>query len=422
MFSYDSYSRLACARQASTTCSGTGAISYLLDPFGRASSRTKGSSVTSYTYRGIEETLAKTVQGSTTMTYAATPSGTPLAQQKNSSASSTRYFLSDPHSDLVGLVSASAASKGTVSFDPWGTKLSTSGTETSVLGFQSDLTDPDSALVDMGTRWYVPSLGRFTSRDVLFGQVQAPVSLNMSLYAGASPVSNIDPTGMVQIAAGQFTETATSEQVTEYSECRDQGGTACGSGWEVTDWSPDMADASVDPEAVRQIMGQMGGAIVSSVGGSFDGGCGFLWYSRYDDAAAWAWDLPNDAAAAAYRGLATLTGAECEHREGYWACTGGDSWVTGFGVATTVGDTIVGDTIDGDEDSLLSEGSPTLAHELAHVVQAQALGPMYLPFWFMGAAFSARRGKPSGECNPMEIAADLMAGTDAYGPCPLLGA
>lgn len=120
--------------------------------------------------------------------------------------------------------------------------------------------------------------------------------------------------------------------------------------------------------------------------------------------------MPNDALAFGYRTVATWTGATCERREWYWVCDGGDAWVTGFGKATTVGDTIVADVP-------LEEGSDALFHELAHVVQYKAFGIRFLPTWLQGQLFSALAGHPGGECNPMEISADQMAGTSEYKPC-----
>ncbi len=95
----------------------------------------------------------------------------------------------------MGLVSTAAANQGTSAFDPWGRVLGTSGTQ-GALGYQGDLTDPITAQVDMGTRWYAPGLGRFSSRDVLLGDPASPMSLNQHVYATANPVTMWDPTGM----------------------------------------------------------------------------------------------------------------------------------------------------------------------------------------------------------------------------------
>ena len=49
----------------------------------------------------------------------------------------------------------------------------------------------------MGTRMYAPSLGRFTTRDILTGDPLHPISLNQFVYGADSPVGMTDPTGML---------------------------------------------------------------------------------------------------------------------------------------------------------------------------------------------------------------------------------
>ena len=49
----------------------------------------------------------------------------------------------------------------------------------------------------MGTRFYDPGMGRFSTRDVLFGDPLAPMSLNQFVYGYQNPVRYNDPTGMV---------------------------------------------------------------------------------------------------------------------------------------------------------------------------------------------------------------------------------
>ena len=67
------------------------------------------------------------------------------------------------------------------------------------LGFQSQLTDASTGQVDMLTRMYEPGLGRFSSRDALFGDASNPVSLNQFGYGSASPVTLSDPTGLYPV-------------------------------------------------------------------------------------------------------------------------------------------------------------------------------------------------------------------------------
>jgi RHS repeat-associated protein len=193
-YAYDPYSRLTCAVQGSDCSSGSTRVLFGLDAIDRAITRTKGSSVTSLTYRGISEALAATMNGSVTTLYASNISVQPLAEKTGSTVS---FYLRDPHGDVVGLASTSAGDQGTSSFDPWGKSLATTG-QTSFLGYQGDMTDPDTKQVDMGTRWYAAGLGRFTARDVILGELSSPMTLNQHVYAGLNPATMWDPTGMGQ--------------------------------------------------------------------------------------------------------------------------------------------------------------------------------------------------------------------------------
>jgi RHS repeat-associated protein len=146
------------------------------------------------TCQGIAEQLARTVEGTTTTTYASTVGGAPLAEKTRTTAS---FYLRDPHGDVVGLASTTPANQGTASFDPYGRRLATTGT-TSFLGYQGDVTDPETKQVDMGTRWYELGVGRFPSRDVLFGEPTSPMSLNQHVYGGLNPITMWDPTAMAE--------------------------------------------------------------------------------------------------------------------------------------------------------------------------------------------------------------------------------
>jgi RHS repeat-associated protein len=194
----DAYARLTCAVQGTSCASGNTRVLFTMDPLDRALTRTKGSSVTSFTYQGVAESLAKTVNGATTTTYVYTGAGAALAEKTGSTAS---FYLRDLHGDIVGLTSTSAANQGTSSFNPWGKSLAKTG-QSSFLGYQGDMTDPDTTQVDMGTRWYASGLGRFISRDMIAGTMVHPTSLNQHVYGGLNPVTMWDPTGMKQTAGG----------------------------------------------------------------------------------------------------------------------------------------------------------------------------------------------------------------------------
>jgi RHS repeat-associated protein len=72
----------------------------------------------------------------------------------------------------------------------------------SLLGYQSQPTDPTTGLTDMGTRLYDPSMGRFTQRDTIYGDPSSPLTLNQYAYGNDSPLTYTDQTGMYADTSG----------------------------------------------------------------------------------------------------------------------------------------------------------------------------------------------------------------------------
>ena len=302
----------------------------------------------------------------------------------------------------------------------------------SILGYQGDITDPVTSQVDMGTRWYSAGTGRFTSRDSVFGTMGDPMSLNQYAYGAMNPVTMTDPTGM-RPYCDDCSNGTNKHLAHDYSSNQDAYGPGSAYWYsfqpappppapiieysprpftspeqrngdidryhEWVDHNPSVRVDKTGPgwDTTALVMQTLASAIR---GFGFGGAvCGL--------ACAWSVvrDWSNDFQAFSYRTIANATGATCVRNAGYWMCQGGDDWVTGFGFATTVGDTIVVDK---------ALGPDTLNHELAHIEQAKALGPFYLPLWFAGWALSAGYGYPEGDCNPLEMGADVSAGTHEY--------
>lgn len=188
-YTFDAFGR-------ATQAAGSSSITYKYDALNRTYKRKVGTQTTTNLYWGTSEDLAKQTQGTNWTAYAYSPGG-PLAQMGSDQI--VRFYLKDLHGDIVGAVSASGTIDAKQYFSPYGERTA-SGTGLS-LGFQGDFTDPSTGQVDMLTRWYEPSLGRFSTRDVLFGDPADPVSLNQYAYGGGSPVTYTDPSGMTRCDA-----------------------------------------------------------------------------------------------------------------------------------------------------------------------------------------------------------------------------
>jgi RHS repeat-associated protein len=218
-FTYSSWSALT---KSAKSASGSD-ITYALDALDRVLTRTEGSTTASYTYEGAGETLAKAVVGASTTTYAHTPGG-PLAQK---SGTTTRYYIEDLHGDLVAWSDTAATLKGTAAYDPFGQVLSTTGEMATIpsqgsFRFQGDLTDLTTGQVEMGARYYEPVLGRFSSRDRLFGEPASPLSLNQYVYGMGNPVTFSDPSGLRPLCGEGCTQEEEQEVLQTFIEAQTQ--------------------------------------------------------------------------------------------------------------------------------------------------------------------------------------------------------
>jgi RHS repeat-associated protein len=88
-----------------------------------------------------------------------------------------------------------------MTYDPWGQPRTTEG-EGSRLGFQGDVTDPETGDADMGARMYDPQYGASLRWTRAAGSLRNPMTLNEYGYASSSPISMHDPTGERQQARG----------------------------------------------------------------------------------------------------------------------------------------------------------------------------------------------------------------------------
>ena len=196
----DSYTYTARGTQASVTNS-TGTISSTSDAYGQVTT----SGPEAYTYDALGRTL--TAQNSTfsysglantpasdgSYTYSHDPDGTLTATAQNGSASLT---MLDAHRDVIATFTATGtALTASRSYDPLGNVTATSG-QLGNLGYQSGWTDPGNGTVNMGSRWYNPAAGQFTSRDHAANN-PAPNSAaaNTYAYGDDNPLTAYDPAG-----------------------------------------------------------------------------------------------------------------------------------------------------------------------------------------------------------------------------------
>jgi RHS repeat-associated protein len=151
-----------------------------------------GSSVgEAVTYEG----MTREVASDSSATYSRDPAGD-LAGV-HSAAGGAAIALNDQHDDLSGLFTAGGtALTESTTYGPWGQPAASTGTAVQI-GYQGQWTDPQSGQVNMGSRFYQPGTGSFTSVDTYTGAQggKAAVSDDLYAYGDDNPVTVTDPTG-----------------------------------------------------------------------------------------------------------------------------------------------------------------------------------------------------------------------------------
>jgi RHS repeat-associated protein len=55
--------------------------------------------------------------------------------------------------------------------------------------------DNNTGLIKFGTRYYDPTIGRWTQPDPIAGDISQPNTINRYAYVGSDPINGVDPTG-----------------------------------------------------------------------------------------------------------------------------------------------------------------------------------------------------------------------------------
>jgi RHS repeat-associated protein len=135
--------------------------------------------------------LGREVTGSTTTHYTRTPDGEILGFRRSSSS---YYYALDGLGSVAAVVKDDGTTAATYDYDPFGAVRSSTGSLTNSykwLGSLGVYDDATTSLYKMGTRWYDPSIGRFTQRDPVPGG-----ALNPYDYAAQDPINFTDPSGL----------------------------------------------------------------------------------------------------------------------------------------------------------------------------------------------------------------------------------
>jgi RHS repeat-associated protein len=132
--------------------------------------------------------------GGSTLAFTRTPAGSLVSMR---SGSNHFYYIFDALGSVIALTDGSGAIAASYTYRPYGTTLTASGAQAGVnpFRFASGYFDSATGLLKFGTRYYDPSLGRWSQRDSIAGSIADPNAMDRYVYAGDSPVNMTDESG-----------------------------------------------------------------------------------------------------------------------------------------------------------------------------------------------------------------------------------
>ncbi|MFN8636067.1 MAG: RHS repeat-associated core domain-containing protein [Chloroflexota bacterium] len=183
---YDQANRL---KTLDTGCNSSADASYAYDGDGKRSSKTVGSTTTTYVYdvnRGLPVLLE---DGTRRYVW-----GLGLAYEVESG--NALVYHVDGLGSVRALTDSTKAVVQTYESDEFGVPIASSGGSSQPFGFTGEQRDLESSLVYLRSRIYDPTIGRFLSRDPFAGTLGAPGSLHRFVYVQNRPTFLVDPTGL----------------------------------------------------------------------------------------------------------------------------------------------------------------------------------------------------------------------------------
>jgi len=192
-FEYDSDNRLV---RVTNVSDGSLVASFEYDGFGRRTSKTTPAGTTKYYYDGDSNRVFYEMDGGGNLLvqYTYGHDGQLLWMVRGGQ---TYYYHYNGHGDVVALTDSIGIVVAEYDFDAWGNPVATGleGTVVNPYRYAGYRWDAETGMYYLNARYYLPSVGRFITRDSFHGFEDEPQSVNLYVYTKNNPVNIIDPTG-----------------------------------------------------------------------------------------------------------------------------------------------------------------------------------------------------------------------------------
>ncbi len=121
--------------------------------------------------------------------------------QIDAKTNQTYYYLYNGHGDIVQIVDTAGNVVNTYDYDIWGNFLEKTETIDNPFTYFGQTYDETTELYYLRARYYDPYVKRFTSYDIIEGDISNPLDMKRYAYCRNNPIKYVDPSGEFAIAA-----------------------------------------------------------------------------------------------------------------------------------------------------------------------------------------------------------------------------
>ena len=106
-----------------------------------------------------------------------------------------KYYVTDPHGNVVQLTDENGKVVKTYEYDSFGNEVKADKKDDNPFRYCGEYYDKETEEIYLRARYYQPSVGRFITRDTYTGEDDEPLSLHLYTYCANDGVNAWDPRG-----------------------------------------------------------------------------------------------------------------------------------------------------------------------------------------------------------------------------------
>lgn len=167
-------------------------VSFTYDAEGLRTSKTVNGEKTIFVWDGDQLVLELSEGGKVKNRYIR---GNDLVYTDKGNNTEKKYYVTDPHGNVVQLTDESGKVVRTYEYDSFGNEVKPDSKDDNPFRYCGEYYDKETGEIYLRARYYQPNVGRFLTRDTYTGKEDDLLSLHLYTYCGNDGVNTWDPSG-----------------------------------------------------------------------------------------------------------------------------------------------------------------------------------------------------------------------------------